>query len=179
MEKIYIAKNLIKHNGRRYAEGEEIPLEAHDAAQLLASKSIEVLEIPSETEDFLEGKTNKIPAGTTIITNEDVKNLQTNTETPFIANNTHPDQAGDGASPVQESNPGSTPEANSEEQTNPPAVQTYAEMTNNQQIDYLSSLSDEEFKTRYDELFEASKSKSKTFAEKRMKSLNTENETQE
>lgn len=52
-------------------------------------------------------------------------------------------------------------------------------MTNNQQIDYLSSLSDEEFKTRYDELLEAGKSKSKMFAEKRMKSLNTDNETQE
>ena len=130
------------------------------------------MEIPNETQDFLEGKTDKIPAGTTIITNEDVKNLQTITENPFIANNTHPDQAGDGASPVQESKK----KANPDEQTNPPA---YAEMTNAQQLEYLSSLSDEEFKTRYDELLEASKSKSRTFAEKRMKSLNTDNETQE
>lgn len=140
MEKIYIAKNLIKHNGRRYAEGSEIPLDESSAKRLLELKSVQP------------------------------------TEKTTISYNTPPAPAGDGASPVQESNTGSTPEANPEEQTNPPA---YAEMTNNQQIDYLSSLSDEEFKTRYDELFEASKSKSKTFAEKRMKSLNTDNETQE
>lgn len=112
MEKIYIAKNLIKHNGRRYAEGEEIPLDESSAKRLLELKAVQLTE-----------KTN-----------------------------------------------------NSDKQTKPTA---FAEMTNNQQIDYLSSLSDEEFKTRYDELFEASKSKSKMFAEKRMKSLNTDNETQE
>lgn len=202
MEKIYIAKNLIKHNGRRYVKGEEIRLEEHEVAPLLASKSIEILEIPKETQNFLEGKTDKIPAGTTIITNEEVKNLQTTTEKTTTSDNTHIPAAGDGTSPDQEnkttresrgrngdaeaaalqtrltrtSKTGTTPNANPEKQTNPPA---YAEMTNNQQIDYLSSLSDEEFKTRYDELFEASKSKSKTFAEKRMNSINTDNETQE
>lgn len=139
MEQIYIAKNLVKHNGRRYAEGEEIPLDESFAKRLLELKAVQLTE-----------KT----------TNSD---------------NTHPDQAGDGASPNEESKTN----ANPDEQTNPPASQTYVEMTNAQQLEYLSSLSDEEFKTRYEELLEASKSKSKTFAEKRMKSLNTDNETQE
>lgn len=143
MEQIYIARNLIKHNGRRYSEGEEIPLDESSAKRLLELKAVQP------------------------------------TEKPTISDNTHPDPAGAGASPVQESRTDTSPEVNPEEQTNSPAPQTYAEMTNNQQIDYLSALSDVEFKTRYDELLEVSKSKSKTFAEKRMKSLNTDNETQE
>lgn len=168
MEQIYIAKNLIKHNGRRYSEGEEISLDESSAKRLLELKAVQP------------------------------------TEKPTYSDNTHPDPAGAGASPNEESwtarvsrgrngdadaalqtrltrtsKTGTTLEVNPDEQTNPPAPQTYVEMTNAQQLEYLSSLSDGEFKTRYDELLEVSKSKSKTFAEKRMKSLNTDNETQE
>lgn len=166
MEKLYIAKSLIKHNGRRYPAGAEILLDDNSAKRLIELKAVQP------------------------------------TEKPTISDNTPTRPAGDGESPVQES-----PKANPEEQTNPPAFSSpappmagagtesqlqngvsdapsvrksgYAEMTNNQQIDYLSALSDEEFKARYDELFEISKSKSKAYAGQRLKQLNSDNETQE
>ncbi len=153
MEKLYIAKSLIKHNGRRYPAGAEILLDDNSAKRLIELKAVQP------------------------------------TEKPTISDNTPTRPAGDGESPVQKSTE-TDPKANPEEQTNPPASKTppdllparksgYAEMTNNQQIDYLSALSDEEFKARYDELFEISKSKSKAYAGQRLKQLNSDNETQE
>lgn len=95
------------------------------------------------------------------------------TENPTISDNTPPRPAGDGESPVQGSKTETDQKANPKEQTNPPA---YAEMTNAQQLEYLSALSDEEFKARYDELLQDSKSKSKSYAQKRLKDLNSDNE---
>ena len=139
MEKLYIAKSLIKHNGRRYPVGAEILLDDNSAKRLIELKAVQ------PTEKTIEN--DNIPPNRLV---------------------------GDGESPVQESKT-----ANPEEQTNPPASKIYAEMTNTQQLEYLSALSDEEFKARYDELFEISKSKSKAYAGQRLKLLNKENETQE
>lgn len=166
MEKLYIAKSLIKHNGRRYPAGAEILLDDNSAKRLIDLKAVQP------------------------------------TEKPTISDNTPTRLAGDGESPVQ-----ADPKANPEEQTNPPAFSSpappmagagteshpqngvsdapsvrksgYAEMTNAQQLEYLSALSDEEFKASYDELFEISKSKSKAYAGQRLKQLNSDNETQE
>lgn len=136
MEKVYITKCLIKHNGIRYSEGSEISLDKETASRLLELDAIQPIKKTIES------------------------------------NNTPQTKDGDGDSPVQKSKPGSTPEANSEKQTKPPS---FTEMTNTQQIEYLSSLSDVEFKTRYEELINDYKSKSKLYAEKRFKSL-TEDE---
>lgn len=56
----------------------------------------------------------------------------------------------------------------------PSEKSAYAEMTNTLQIEYLSSISDEDFIKSYKELENYSKSKSKAYAVKRIKKLNKE-----
>lgn len=149
----------IRHNGQDYVKDNIILLDEGSAARLISFKAAEYV--------------TKQP-----------------TEKTTISDNTQPRPVGDGESPVQESKTKTDPKANPEEQTNPPASKTppdllparksgYAEMTNAQQLEYLSALSDEEFKACYDELFEISKSKSKAYAGQRLKQLNSDNETQE
>lgn len=124
MERVYVAKCLIKHNGRRYAEGKEIQLDESSAKILMELKVVQ----PTK-KTIHKAKIHKNPP------------------------------AGDGTVP------------------SPP--QEFIEMTNAQQIEYLSTLSDDEFKARYEGLLQGSKSKSKAYIEQRLKQLNSDIETQE
>lgn len=88
---------------------------------------------------------------------------ETNHKTTDNANN-KPETDGDGVPPVQGN-------SNPDKKT----ASSYAEMSNTEQIQYLTSLSDDEFKKAYEELVNCSKSKSKAYADRRLKTLTKEN----
>lgn len=176
MEKLYIAKSLIKHNGRRYPVGAEILLDDNSAKRLIELKAVQPTEKTIENDNIPPNRLvgdGESPVQESKTANPEEQTNPPASKTPQIYSTlTEPhlrNEVSDG-SVCSLSGLADAPSVRKS---------VYAEMTNTQQIEYLSALSDEEFKARYDELFEISKSKSKAYAGQRLKLLNKENETQE
>lgn len=126
----YIAKTLIKHNGKRYEAGSEIELE--DAAELLEIDAVKPVK-----------KTNP----------DNDKNGST------LPDREKGEGAGDNPPPP---NP------------KPADGKEYSFMNDAEQVEFLKTLSDEELKAQFNELFEVSKTRAKKAIKNRLKSNNTD-----
>ena len=75
------------------------------------------------------------------------------------------------ANPTSDTNKGNAGVGNNPPAPEDPQVADYASKTNNEQLTYLETLNDEDFKLQAENLLPVSKSKSKTYIERRLKLL--------